>query len=294
MKVIITGANSFIGKKLIKKGLEQGWELVLVTHTAPAIQFPETKTLHLAMEDYDRLGVLAGSCDCFVHLAWDGTRGGARMDVAKQEKNVVFSLDAIRSVLHQGCKRIILAGSQAEYGLYTERISEESMPCPNTEYGKAKLSLYQQAHSLCQKSGAELIEPRFFSLYGPGDYAGTMIMSILQDMIAGRPCRLTKCIQKWDYLYVDDAIEALMKLCERKYPSGVYNFGSGNVRTLREYVLEMAQITGTTSKLEFGAISYPKTGAVSLWPDVSKLKHTLNWEPNTSFAAGIRNILKEK
>ena len=60
---------------------------------------------------------------------------------------------------------------------------------------------------------------------------------------------------------------------------------------LRDYVMEMAQITHTESELRFGAIPYSTTGIVSLWPDVSKLEHELDWSAKRPFAVGINTIL---
>lgn len=293
MKIVITGANSFIGRRLAVKAAEREWETVLVMRSGNMPPVAGARTVYLDMKDYDRLGALTGPCDCLVHLAWNGTRGASRMDTARQAENVHWSLSAVQSVLCEGCGRIILAGSQAEYGPHMGQITEESECRPNTEYGKAKLDLYQKVLPLCQNVGAKLVEPRFFSLYGPGDYAGTMTMSILRDMLSGNPCRLTKGTQNWDYLYIDDAVEALARLCENIYPEGVYNFGSGDVRMLRDYVQQMAKITGSRSRLQFGAVPYPETGAVSLWPNVRKLRHTLNWTPRVPFEDGVRNILKE-
>ena len=214
------------------------------------------------------------------------------MDAELQRINLDMSLQAVRSVLSAGCGCFVTAGSQAEYGPQKDRISEQTVCCPNTEYGKAKLDFYNAADKLCQKAGARLIEPRFFSLYGPGDYEGTMVISTLRNMLAGLPCRLTQGIQMWDFLYLDDAVRALALLCEAPDANGVYNFGSGDVRTLREYIEEMAQITATTSKLLFGAVPYPETGMVSLWPDNSRLRTTLRWEPQVCFADGVREIVK--
>ena len=293
MKIVITGANSFIGRRLAKETEKYGWETVLVMRPehAQGESVPNGRILSLCMEGYARLGELAGPCDCFVHLAWNGTRGDSRMDVARQKANLEYSLQGVRSMLATGCGRVVTAGSQAEYGPHKERISEESSCTPNTEYGKAKLEFFRKTAALCAETGTVCIEPRFFSLYGPGDFSGTMIISILQDMLAGRPCKLTEGIQMWDFLHIDDAVNALTALCYASCPDGVYNFGSGDVRRLRDYVEEMASITQTKSSLLFGAVPYPKTGMVSLWPDVSKLKRELHWKPRIAFADGIRSIL---
>lgn len=293
MRIMITGATSMIGWALTQKLVEQGHRVVAVVRR----ETDELKTLQEAgrvevircdMSEYgSALGRIDGTIDAAALLAWNGTRGTARMDAGQQQKNLEYSLAAVKSVLEAGCKRIVTAGSQAEYGPHTEQITEETLCTPNTEYGKAKLAFYQQTDKLCAEAGAICIEPRFFSLYGPGDYEGTMISSILRDMATNRPCKLTQGIQMWDFLYIDDAIEALARLCTSQCAAGVYNFGSGDVRQLRAYVEEMAEITKTDSALLFGEVPYPETGMVSLWPSVSKLKRAIQWEPKVSFGKGI-------
>ena len=243
------------------------------------------------MEEYGRLGESTGACDCFIHLAWNGTRGDDRMDIQKQQNNVRDSMYAVQSMLDAGCKRVIIAGSQAEYGPHDGIITEASECHPNTEYGKAKLEFFYHASALCQSYGAALKEPRFFSLYGPNDFPGTMIISILSDMLQDRPCLLTEGMQMWDFLYIEDAVRALGVLCSEPCADGVYNFGSGDVRHLRNYIEEMAEVTGTKSELLFGSVPYPSTGMVSLWPDISKLQSELKWGPATSFSEGIRTVL---
>lgn len=291
-RIAITGAGSFIGQALTACADALGWEPVLVTRPGHSLgDGPSSgRFVELAMEDYARLGEAVGPCDCLVLLAWNGTRGAARMDAALQQRNLDTSLTGIRSALAAGCRRIVLAGSQAEYGLQDGPITEESVCHPNTEYGRAKLALYRQAEALCRERGAVLAEPRFFSVYGPGDYPGTMVSSILRDMRFGRPCRLTLGVQLWDFVYITDAARALAMLCREGCPGGIYNIGSGDCRPLREYVLEMADITATTSALEFGAVPYPETGMVSICPDITKLK-ALGWSPEVSFSEGVRRML---
>lgn len=295
MKIVITGASSFIGRRLSKRAVEAGWETILVIrpgHNIP--KHPENcQVITLAMEEYEQLGGLTGACDCFVHMAWNGTRGSSRMDRELQNNNEAYSLRAVRSMLKAGCRRVITSGSQAEYGPVSGKIVEDSICVPNTEYGKAKLRLYEKAAKLCGEVGASFKEPRYFSLYGPGDYSGTMVISILSDMLAGRPCMLTQCVQNWDYLYIDDAVEGLFRLCFKECADGAYNFGSGDVRQLKDHVLEMAQLTGTTSELRFGAVPYPETGMVSIWPDISKVTRELDWKPQMAFRDGIRVVIED-
>lgn len=166
-RIAITGAGSFIGQALTACADGLGWEPVLVTRPGHSLgNGPSSgRFVELAMEDYARLGEAVGPCDCLVLLAWNGTRGAARMDAALQQRNLDTSLTGIRSALAAGCRRIVLAGSQAEYGPHDGPITEESACRPNTEYGRAKLALYRQAEALCREWGAVLAEPRFFSVW---------------------------------------------------------------------------------------------------------------------------------
>ena len=296
-KLLVAGATCFIGERLVHLAAGQGYEICAVvrrgSEKAQKIrQIPHVTVVELDMEEYGQIGKYAVDADCFVDLAWNGTRGAARLDEARQEQNYRHSLAAIRGVTDAGCKKILLAGSQAEYGLCTTEISEETPCAPNTAYGKWKLQLFRDALELCEARQATLIEPRFFSLYGPGDYENTVIMSCIRNMRANQPCKLTQCIQMWDYLYLDDAIEALLRLCKVDCPSGAYNFGSGDTRELKGYIEELRDILKSRSDLLYGAVPYTAAGIVSIHPSIEKLRQTTGWTPKTSFRHGIEAILE--
>lgn len=298
-KVLITAANCFIGRKLCKKLTENGYFVyatVRSTFSGAEIfdGMDNLKIIYCDMCDYGSLQYLVnGRCDIGIALAWNGTRGSDRADMSKQEQNYKETMQSIESFIQIGCKTIMTAGSQAEYGSWcsTEKVKETD-PCnPNTEYGKAKLKVYQHTKALCEQNGIRLIEPRFFSLYGADDVDETMIVSMIKNMLRNKECNLTKCTQIWDFLYIDDAIEALYKLIESNHADGIYNFGSGVSKPLREYVERMYQLTHSNSKLNYGAIDYPPTGIVHTNPSIDKLTNEINWRPMTSFQDGIKKVI---
>ena len=98
----------------------------------------------------------------------------------------------------------------------------------------------------------------------------------------------------WDFLYLEDAIRALVALIENQDAEGAYNFGSGDCRPLKEFVFEMKKAANSKSELCFGAIPYPETGMVSIQPDISKLMAATKWNAEVSFAEGIKRIYREK
>lgn len=296
MKIVVTGASSFIGKNFIIKALKSGAEVIgVVRENCNKIEdlkeMINFSYIECDMKDYALLGEKIGKCDCFVHLAWNGTRGNLRNNYIIQKENYDYSMLAIKSIIDTSeCKRIILAGSQAEYGAYNSIITEEMESRPNTEYGKFKLKLYNDVLEICNKKNIEIKEPRFFSLYGESDFDGTLIMTLVKNMVENKPCELTECIQMWDFCYIDDAINAVLDLCLKNCSNGIYNIASGNIKILKEYIENIRDILNSKSELFYGKVPYPVTGVVSIQPSIQKIKNETGWYPKVSFEEGINRI----
>ena len=295
MKVVVTGATSFIGKEYVKQAVKKGWKVIAVIRNenkAQDIKQLENVSIFVSdFSDYKTIPDIIGPVDCLVHFSWNGTRGAERNNETLQKSNYKYTLELIKEYIKVGCKRIITIGSQAEYGNYNEIITEKTICNPNTEYGKYKYKVFENALHLCISDDVEYMEPRIFSIYGPGDYENTLIMSLIGKMKNNIPCDMTMCEQLWDYLYVDDAVNAIIELTYRECANGAYNLGSGDVRKLKSYVEELYTLLGSSSKLNYGAIAYPETGMVSLWPSTEKVRSAINWRCKTTFKEGIEKIL---
>lgn len=297
---LITGATSFIGSHLVRALADNSnYQVYAVVRPNSAnkgllSEGNNVKIIELDMNDYYKLGdVIGHPCDFFVHLAWNGTRGDDRNNNEIQTNNYENSCAALESLGKVGLKTFVTGGSQAEYGNYNIKIHEE-LPCkPTTAYGAMKFALYEYAEDFCKNNGIRLIEPRFFSIYGPGDFGGSMVMSILQKMLKNADCPLTEATQKWDFMYITDAVNALIKLMLTPTAVGVYNFASGLSRPLKEFIEEMKMVSHSKSNLLYGAVGYPATGAVNLEADVDRLHKIIGGgERVTPFSVGITNIIK--
>lgn len=288
--VLITGASCFIGKPLTEKMLELGNIVYAVVRNPEKITLRD-KNLHVIrckMSEYDILKDMIGEkVDTFYHLAWDGTRGADRQDKKKQQDNLVASLEVVHAAYQMGAKAFVCIGSQAEYGNCEGVITEEYPAHPTTEYGKAKLEMYNKGRQFADEVGMKFLWPRIFSAYGVGDFEGTMVISSLEKMLKNEPVQLSPCTQMWDFINLHDVISALIRL--PKADSGIYNFASGEHRVLREFVEEMKIMAGSTSELQYGANT--SAAVVSFMPDCSKLKKAIDWKPEVSFEAGINEII---
>ncbi len=292
--VVITGATSFIGKNMLKELLKQDYFVYAVVRNPQKIaEFKESQNLRIIECELNQIEELPkkidDKIDIFYHLAWDGTRASDRADVEKQNTNFQQSIVVMNIAKILGCHTFIGAGSQAEYGQCEGIITEEYPTMPVTEYGKAKLAVYQKGCDMLPKVGIKFIWARIFSVYGYGDYKGTLISTSISKMLNNEPIALTECTQMWDFVHVRDVVTALISLADA--PSGVYHIANGESHLLKEYVLKMKTMTNSKSILQFGAIPYGKDGMVSFEPNVDKLKQITGWEPKITFEQGIQEII---
>lgn len=293
-KVIISGANSFIGMELTKQlSCRRYTVYALVREGSLRKEYLEklanVKVIFYKLEAISEiLQQIPECCDTFIHLAWAGIRGEGRNDRELQYLNVKWTENAFEAAKRLGCSLFITAGSQAEYGSFGgQAVSEETECHPVTAYGIQKLNCYESLMERARINGMRLIEPRFFSIYGPYDYSGTLIMDLIRKMSQSKGCDLTEASQQWDYLYISDAADAIIRLMEIENTSGVYNVASGQSYALRGFIEVMKEVLKSNSILRFGAIPYPSWGRDELMVDVSLLKKTTGWKPEVSFRKGI-------
>lgn len=298
--ILITGATSFIGQNLINILIDEYKIIAVIRANSKKINMlPFHKNLsiiQLNMNEYDKLPQILNIKNLYVfaHLSWGGTRGADRNNEQLQNENYRNSIAALHAAEQLGVKIFMSAGSQAEYGQHKSVITEETQPNPITAYGKNKLKFYEYSMKFCKEQNIKFLEPRFFSLYGVGDYEGTLIMSMLDKMLKNEPCDLTDCTQKWNFLNIKDAVNAMKILLENKdVKPGAYNFASNDTRELKSFLLEMKAITQSNSKLNFGAIPHNDSGKYGINPDITKLFET-GWKPEITFESGIKDILGKK
>ena len=298
MRFVVTGASSFLGSAVVKRLREEGHKV--------------TEFRHSYEEDEDDLPHRA---DAWIHFAWAGKGSLGRQDDEIQGYNIGMSMGALEKAIELQCKKFIFAGSQAEYGMAQDGgpKSEDGPTEPVSAYGDAKLLFSKLARTRIDAYNRQedcprpmrYVHMRLFSVYGPGDHDTSLINTLIDKLSKGERAELGACSQQWNYLYIDDAVDAVMLLCT-KFTGDTYNIASDDTRPLREYVEEAADIIDACSRekadtktksarelLSFGVREDNAEGAADLSPDTSKMR-ALGFEAKTSFADGIKHILEAK
>ena len=285
----ITGATSFLGVELTQALLSQGHQVIAVCREGShgLANLPaNVQIVYAQIQEYGQLPSKIGHADVFIHLAWEGTGHGGREDVKVHNRNVIYTKEAMQAAAQTGCQLFVFAGSQAEYGV-TNEPQQEGMACaPFSEYGKAKLRVWEECGKMAKELGMKYIHLRIFSLFGENDHPWTLVMSCVDKMLRNEPIDLSPCTQNWNFLYSQDAVAQIAQLCayamrKADFQQEIYQIASNDTRPLREFVERIRELTHSQSVLHYGAVQ--PTHLVSLHPNMTKLDTAIG-EPITRFA----------
>lgn len=294
--VVITGGTGFIGAALVRTLLARGVRVTVLlrptSDTARLSRVSGWEAVHctrLAYGDAFR-SLKRDRPDIFFHCAWRGVAGGDRNEGFQVTENIPLTIDSVELGAAIGCRHWIGFGSQAEYGNLNCRISEDCLPHPTTLYGRAKLAAGIASVGLCAARGLAASWIRVFSVYGPGEEPNWMLSYAIRELLGNRVPRLTKCEQRWDYLYIDDAVGAAIDIA-RSAAEGVFNLGSGRALPLREVVETMVRLTHSTARPAYGALPYRNDQVMHLEADVSRLQAATGWSPRISIEDGMAAMI---
>ena len=315
MKILMTGATSFIGYNLAKYIISQGHELYSLIRPSSKNKdrVIDSANYHKIELDITKLTgeeVLdTGNIDLCLHLAWDGAGAKGRMNGSIQESNINASLKLAKLAKKYACKRFIFSGSQAEYGVTLEKveqglikpdekINEDFEADPLSEYGKAKLRILNELKAFCKEADMEYIHLRIFSTYGYRDHETSLVACMMRAFMLKEKINLSACKQMWNYIYVKDCANAIYKLMNISYDEDlrenpVFNIASKDTERLCDFALEIADILQFDKEnISFGEAWKSKEGIPYLNPDISKLEKYTGFKQEYSFVEGIKEMEK--
>lgn len=296
--VLITGPTGAVGVSLINELIENGVHVTAVCrpNSKRINAIPHHDLVDVVECSLDQLKMLGNRLthdyDVFYHFAWDGTYGEARQDLYLQTQNIIYTLDAVHLASEIGCKVFIGAGSQSEFG-HVEGILHPDLPCnPDNGYGIAKLDAGRVSRLECKKLGIRHEWCRIVSLYGPYDGQYTMVMSGIIKMLKGERPQYTKGEQIWDYIYSKDAAKAFRLVAQKGKDGAIYCLGTGQTRTLREFILSIRDAIDPGLEIGIGEIDYYPNQVMHLEADISNLMEDTGFSPQYTFEEGIRETIE--
>lgn len=286
-KVFITGAGGFIGKPTIEAALKNpDWEVHALLSRRHASNFPPEMHIHTAD--------LADPCACeyvmrqaapdiLIHLAWATTED----DYADAVSNLMWienSLRLLRMFFRHGGRRFVFCGSSTEYGRPARQNAENLTAIQRSVYGESKLAFENVCRTYCAKANHEFVSARCFTVYGENDARiFPAIPAAIQAFGKGERFTCKSPRNVWDFIYVDDAAEALVKIAASNY-CGVVNVGSGRPHLLENVFTEIAEKMRCPELLSFEAHNSDVSMLVA---DTTILNETIGYTCRTDISDGL-------
>ncbi|MDX1637132.1 MAG: NAD(P)-dependent oxidoreductase [Balneolaceae bacterium] len=291
--VLVTGASGFIGQSTIPLLIDKGYRVFAVTtriHTQDL-----NRSVTWLTGDILNPGNVSEICrkadaDLLLHLAWYDDPAD-RMSSAGNLPWVGATLHLAKEFLEQGGRRIVTAGSCAEYdwqyGYCSEGITPEQ---PATLYGECKTAVYKLLTKYCNAREVEYGNARIFFVYGPQEPEQRFVPYVINTLLDGRQPAINHGDHLRDYLHVSDVAGALVALLSSDLRGSV-NIAGGNPVSLRDIAGMIARTLDREHLVDNTNSGFGNAKDRVVFADTSRLRHELGWKPTFQLEQGITDTI---
>ena len=292
-KVLVTGADGFIGRYTLPMLVQVGFDVhALCWHQQPdpiegvcwhRIDLMQPQAVDALLTDIQATHLL--------HLAWY-TVHGKFWHASENLGWVEASLGLLAAFANHGGKRVVMAGSCAEYDWSAGGLcSEQTTACnPSTQYGVSKHELNEKAAAFCTRNQLSFAWGRVFFLYGPGEYSTRFVPSVINGLLNGEKVPCSDGHQLRDFMHVCDVASGFVHLLNSDV-RGAVNIASGQAYTLKKIGEKLMEQVGGTGQIDFGALANRPDDPDVLTADVTRLQNELNWSPSLTLDEGLADTV---
>lgn len=278
MKIFLTGGTGFIGTHFLQSPLGAGHEVIALRRgensqtCLPLIREPVWLTKGM---DEVTAADLAG-CDTLVHLASPGVSPKKADWDELFFWNVTVPLRLVQQALAANVRRIVTAGTFAEYGRSADRldpIPPDAPLEPTYGYAASKAAASVALSALAVEKGFEFACLRVFSAFGEGQFESNFWPALRKAALAGEDFSMTPGEQIRDYMPVEEVAGAFWRaattldLQPGKPLFG--NIGSGRPVSMIEFAKEWWTRLGAKGQLRPGVVPYRPNEVMRFVPQVA-------------------------
>jgi len=311
VKVLVTGANGFVGQRLVRRLSDDGQDVLAgcgpdAAGAGGSRESPRVRWTPLDVTNEASVAAFIGDgADALVHLA-----GLASAREANREPAKAWLVNAVGTALvaqtlaererRRGREALFLLSSSAEVYLPQTRHSHvETDPTgPATPYAASKLAAELAAAVAARAGGLRVIAARPFPHFGAGQSPAFWVMRRVQAVLgakrAGAPAVAVGDLSAVrDFLHVDDVVDAYIRLLAPGVPAGAYNIASGTAVTLEELHRKLEAQVGIRLVHERHAREERSDARAYHVGSAAKLHAATGWAPRRSLDEALSEVIKE-
>jgi len=298
-RVLVTGGSGFIGSHLVKKLVQIGAEVYVLTRNRSIINnirlrdvWKSLKVVNADIRNFDSLGLLRKvEPEIVFHLAAYHHVGDSFTHFSEAlDTNCLGTANLLEAL--EDYERFVYTSTSEVYGFQSSvPFKEEMTPHPISPYAVGKYAGELYCLMKC-RMGYPITVLRPFNVYGPYQSVEAVIPEVILDCLRGRPIRATEGKQTREFNYIDDITDGFILAAQSKAAIGeIINLGNGQEISIRDLILKIIRLTNSKSEALFGALPYRPTEIWRMFCDNSKAKEILNWSPKIGLDEGLRRTI---
>ena len=296
MKAVVTGANGFIGSSLIKKLLADDFEIYAIDLSFSNRKLTKSEKvieIEMSLNEIEELEKLLpiNSIDLFYHLAWRGVNGPEKADPSIQIQNIDMTLKCAKLAKSIGVKKFLCAGTIAEQSVLSLPFLTKTSD--GMIYASAKKATQLILETYCKNVNLDFVWMQFSNIYGPNNKTGNLVSYTLGELFADKEAIFGPANQLYDFVFIDDLIEAIYKLGINKTNENFYYIGSGEPRLLKEYLVYIGTVLNKKDKVIIGKRSDDGIKYSSEMFDNRNLVRDIGEYITKTFEEGIRYTIEK-
>ncbi|MFC5630872.1 MULTISPECIES: NAD-dependent epimerase/dehydratase family protein [Streptococcus] len=268
MKILVTGANGYLGKGVVKKLLDAGSE-VIATDFDDSFIDKRSKIVIENIFEIDNPYEYFNKPDILLHMAW---RDGFIHNSKSHIQDLPYHADFISKMIDSGIKQVVVLGSVHEIGFYEGSVSEET-PCnPQSLYGISKNALRGIVQLACQKKNIIFQWLRGFYIVGNTEDGSSLFSKIVQAEKKGeKEFPFTNGLNQFDFIDYDEFCSQVSNVVLQTNVNGIINICSGRPEKLSDRVEYFIAENKFQIKLKYGAFPERSYDSKAIWGDNNKI-----------------------
>ncbi|AEH46417.1 NAD-dependent 4,6-dehydratase LegB [Parageobacillus thermoglucosidasius] len=310
MKILITGADGFIGSHLTEELVRQGYDVKAFVYynsfnswgwldTSPESIKKELEVFAGDIRDPHGVKEAMKGCDVVLHLAsLIAIPYSYHSPDTYVDTNIKGTLNVLQAARELDIQKVVHTSTSEVYGTAQYVPIDENHPLQGqSPYSASKIGADQMAIAFYRSFETPVAIIRPFNTYGPRQSARAVIPTIITQIASGkRKIKLGSLHPTRDFNYVKDTVNGFISVMKHDESIGeVINIGSNFEVSIGETAKLIAEIMGVDIEIETddARIRPEKSEVERLWADNSKAKALLGWEPAYGGKEGFKRGLKE-
>jgi len=305
LRILVTGANGFLGSRLIKTLLNKEDIFVCGIYRHGVENLVKTSCKNLVYIRCDLTEKTPISAifqryhfDAVIHTAASiSSSNGYDYTVKALRDNVITQVNLVSESLECHSQRYIYCSTISVYDSSNKKeqgFVEEDLPGPNNVYGWSKYIAEEilRIPAQCQFH-MKSFTLRLSGIHGPGRQSG-VVYTMIRSALSGKPISIDELKSRFRFLFVDDAVQAILLTLFSKptEPHKCYNVAGKEIYTLGELAKEIFDLTGSSCHID-----YHKTGRIrDQVLDIAKIQKELGFRPRSlkeNMSAIINEVKRE-